>query len=414
MDHIDTVDLLRVSLLSLDGVELRWQQQPSTGGGTTAAELRAYAGFDAPEDVQVSSLRCCHLLGHGGVTAVESLPRNCVRVVPSESLPTPLSSTVGGISWEEPGTTAPHAVVDLNGGRRVNSSDILEERTVAIRVCVVGSQAGGIDESWPDSGQDDNEFYNLDRGRLYCQAVATMRLGEATNNPSDVLCLPLTPAKDIKLDPGSNGDGYCIEISTGASLRVRIEKASVPLRDLAKQKTDQYHYIDGKYRSSADGAPSVVDGGTIATVRSKGDHVHRPSLKMRLSHFLYSSSSNKVPTSNEAESHTQQKRAGPPLQEVRFSPEEFESSHLGQRPAEEEERDDAPSSSPSIRKDSEDGTLAGRLESARARFLCGASLGWDVADAIRIIGAAGHHCDEDHVGLYVVSTDSMATSIGTR
>jgi hypothetical protein len=35
------------------------------------------------------------------------------------------------------------------------------------------------------------------------------------------------------------------------------------------------------------------------------------------------------------------------------------------------------------------------------RFLCDASLG----DALRAGAAAGHHCDEDHVGLYVVDSD---------
>ena len=416
MDPVDTLDLLRVSLLSLEGVELRWQQQPSAGGNycrtsAVAAELRAYAGFDTPEDVQVSSLWCSQLLGHGGLATVESLPRNCVRAGTSE--PLPLSSTVGGICWKEHGTAAPHAVVDLNGGRRSKSSDISEQRTTDVRVCVVGSRARRIDER--PEGLEDDEFYNFGRGRVYCQAVATIRWDEPK---SDDVCLPLTQAKNIK--HVSNGDGYCIELSTGASLRVRIDKASVPRRELDKRKTDQYHYIDSKYRSSADGAPSVDDGGTIE--RSKECHIHRPPLKTRLGQLLSGSSAKRVPTTNETESHARQKRAGPPVQEVQFSPEEFGLSHLSQRrPSEDysldvvDERDDAPSSPPSTRKDSNGGTLDDRLGSARAGFLCGASLGWDMADAIQILGAAGHHCDEDHVGLYVASTeDSMGTSIGTR
>lgn len=422
MDPIDTVDLVRVSLLSLEGVELRWQQQPSTGDNcrtrtiAVASELRAYAGFDAPDDVQISSLWCCQLLGNGGLTALESLPRNCVRAVTSD--PLPLSSSVGGISWEEHGTTAPHAVVDLNCRRRSNISDISEERATDIRVCVVGSRARGIDESSLEGHEGDEFYANSGRGRVYCQAVATMRWDAPTKNSSDGICLPLTQAKNVELD--SNGDGYCIELSTGASLRVRIEKTSMPRRELDKQKTDQYHYIDGKYRSSADGAPSVVDGGTIATERSKENHLLRPSLKTRLSQLLSGSSAKRVPTSNETKSRTRQNRAGPPVEEVRFSPEEFESSHLSQRPAEDysdiiDERDDAPSSSPSTHKEMKNDTPTNRLGSARARFLCGASLGWNMADAIQIIGAAGHHCDEDHVGLYVASTeDSMGTSIGTR
>ena len=43
------------------------------------------------------------------------------------------------------------------------------------------------------------------------------------------------------------------------------------------------------------------------------------------------------------------------------------------------------------------------------RFLCGASLG----DALKMAAAAGHHCDEDHVRLYVVNSDSMCSSIAT-
>ena len=43
------------------------------------------------------------------------------------------------------------------------------------------------------------------------------------------------------------------------------------------------------------------------------------------------------------------------------------------------------------------------------RFLCGASLG----DALKMAAAAGHHCDEDHVGLYVVDSESMCSSIAT-
>ena len=38
------------------------------------------------------------------------------------------------------------------------------------------------------------------------------------------------------------------------------------------------------------------------------------------------------------------------------------------------------------------------------RFLCGASFG-DLGDALKMAAAAGHHCDEDHVGLYVADTE---------
>ena len=43
------------------------------------------------------------------------------------------------------------------------------------------------------------------------------------------------------------------------------------------------------------------------------------------------------------------------------------------------------------------------------RFLCGSSL----VEALRMAGAAGHHCDEDHVGLYVANTESEGSSIAT-
>ena len=43
------------------------------------------------------------------------------------------------------------------------------------------------------------------------------------------------------------------------------------------------------------------------------------------------------------------------------------------------------------------------------KFFCGATLG----DALRTVADAGHHCDEDHVGLYVLDTDSLDSSIAT-
>ena len=39
------------------------------------------------------------------------------------------------------------------------------------------------------------------------------------------------------------------------------------------------------------------------------------------------------------------------------------------------------------------------------RFLCGTSFITDFGNALQILAAAGHHCDEDHVGLYVVNSD---------
>lgn len=49
------------------------------------------------------------------------------------------------------------------------------------------------------------------------------------------------------------------------------------------------------------------------------------------------------------------------------------------------------------------------------RFLCGATIPIiSLKDALKMAANAGHHCDEDHVGLYVVdSDDSFGTSIAT-
>ena len=50
------------------------------------------------------------------------------------------------------------------------------------------------------------------------------------------------------------------------------------------------------------------------------------------------------------------------------------------------------------------------------RFLCGA-VSLPNVDSIggifRMVAAAGHHCDEDHVGLYIVDSESMSSSIAT-
>ena len=50
------------------------------------------------------------------------------------------------------------------------------------------------------------------------------------------------------------------------------------------------------------------------------------------------------------------------------------------------------------------------------RFLCGATIPiTSLKEALKMAANAGHHCDEDHVGLYVVdSDDSLGTSIATR
>jgi len=49
------------------------------------------------------------------------------------------------------------------------------------------------------------------------------------------------------------------------------------------------------------------------------------------------------------------------------------------------------------------------------RFLCGATIPISsLKEALKMAANAGHHCDEDHVGLYVVdSDDSLGTSIAT-
>ena len=49
------------------------------------------------------------------------------------------------------------------------------------------------------------------------------------------------------------------------------------------------------------------------------------------------------------------------------------------------------------------------------RFLCGATIPISsLKEALKMAANAGHHCDEDHVGLHVVDSDgSLGTSIAT-
>mmetsp|Transcript_28011 Transcript_28011/g.67498 ORF Transcript_28011/g.67498 Transcript_28011/m.67498 type:complete len:525 (-) Transcript_28011:523-2097(-) len=53
-----------------------------------------------------------------------------------------------------------------------------------------------------------------------------------------------------------------------------------------------------------------------------------------------------------------------------------------------------------------------RISSLRIgeRFLCGAN---NFGEALKMAAAAGHHCDEDHVGLYVCDTEEEESSIAT-
>ena len=48
----------------------------------------------------------------------------------------------------------------------------------------------------------------------------------------------------------------------------------------------------------------------------------------------------------------------------------------------------------------------------REKMICGTPL-VDFGEACKTLGAAGHHCDEDYVGLYVYDSQSMSSSIAT-
>lgn len=449
--------LLRVTLLSLEG-----RHRPRGGGGggeggtlqNDRVCVVAWCGFRTtfpPGAAHVSSSQYRALFdGEGGMLAMESedVEVRCGsrgscngeekftlrwRHQPIDSshnngpgerriLPHTVEGAAHHLEIELPPAPPPEDRPE-NGAQ---PPDVIE-----IHICVVctrcahesdseehASNGGDLDE------HDDNSLGGdvVGESQRACCGIAHLRLNEdATTSPEyerpggKVEALPVRlkrprNSSDIFRNSGSMGDD--VAFAENATLSIRVEIACQPVGQ--HKPIEPRYYVKSEWGGAKSAPASVVykgsknDEGNDSTraVNGLGQMLRRAASTLSLMASLNN------PAQRPSENEKGDDVVGRIVEVV--SPTEGELATARSKAI----GDDARDNTRRLDRKDTSGTAKSRASNAMSlatfseRFLCGASLG-GVGDALRMAAAAGHHCDEDHVGLYVVDSDEAGSSIAT-
>ncbi|KAL9183253.1 hypothetical protein ACHAXT_005040 [Thalassiosira profunda] len=452
--------LLRVSLLSLEG-----RRRPRGGGGEGATLQNgrvcvvAWGGFRTtfpPDAVQVSSSQYRALFeGEGGMLAVESEGEEVQcggggscneeegftlrwRTGPIASGGNGIGNKKGPgerrIPAEQVEGAAHHLEIELPPApppedRPENGSqppDVIE-----IHLCVVCTRCAHESDSEEQACNEDDLDENDDNSlgadvagesQRACCGIAHLRLNEdATISPEyerpggKVETLPVRlkrprNSSDIFRHSGSMGDD--VAFAENATLSIRVEIACQPVGQHIP--IEPRYYVKSEWGGAKSAPASVVyqgsrnDEGNDSTraVNGLGQMLRRAASTLSLMASLNN------PAQRLLENEKRDDVVGR-IVEVVVSPEEENNTARSKAL-----QSGAPDNTRRLDRKDTSGTAKSRASNAMSlatfseRFLCGASLG-GVGDALRMAAAAGHHCDEDHVGLYVVDSDEAGSSIAT-
>ena len=451
------VDLLRVSILSLKGVQCSSSSSCSSRRSNTKRKkkvhhekqiISACVGFQSsslpPESLVVPSSQYSTVFlhaddgwGEGGnnILSVYSdhvaLPtcredRNDNRSETIELLwngcdkdETKASSSMGTNDLSrfsnDIKSSTPHLEVELPSSMQnvEQSTDVL-----GFHICVLCTSYGGDNDT--DSVDDTYCSNTKNIQPQICHGVAHLRLPLSKVNNSggegEVFNLPIR-RKGESSSPSIND----IQLAQSATLSIRVERTCVPVQQHCRQKAEQYHYIESEWRREPGSAllDSIIHNADNNDVNDNYSDRGLSWWYRRATSTLTMAKSTVVKQPTQKNEPRGDKMLGKVIQ---FTSDDVENERsvlnryqnnyemLKQTPS--QLRAQSSSVSDDYNEGGEDGPQSSKKSLSQTiseRFLCGASLG----DALKMAAAAGHHCDEDHVGLYVVNSESMCSSIAT-
>ena len=439
------VDLLRVSILSLKGVQCSSSSSCSSRRSNTKRKkkvhhekqiISACVGFQSsslpPESLVVPSSQYSTVFLHADDGWGEG--GNNILSVNSEDVALPTcredrnETSEIELHWSgcvvnidktnanSMGTndniklSLPHLEAELPSSMQnvEQSTDVLE-----FHVCVLCTSYGGDNDT--DSVDDTYCSTTKNIQPQICHGVAHLRLPLSKVNNSggegEVFNLPIR-RKGESSSPSIND----IQLAQSATLSIRVERTCVPVQQHCRQKAEQYHYIESEWRREA--GPALLD----SIIQNADDNYTDRGLSWwyrRATSTLTMAKSTVVKQPTQKNEPRGDKMLGKVIQ---FTSDDVENERsvlnryqnnyemLKQTPS--QLRAQSSSVSDDYNEGGEDGPQSSKKSLSQTiseRFLCGASLG----DALKMAAAAGHHCDEDHVGLYVVNSESMCSSIAT-
>ena len=304
----------------------------------------------------------------------------------------------------------PHLEAELRSSMQnvEQSTDVLE-----FHVCVLCTSYGGDNDT--DSVDDTYCSTTKNIQPQICHGVAHLRLPlSKVNNSGDegeVFNLPIRRKRE-----SSSPSIHDIWLAQNATDSIRVERTCVPVQQHCRQKAEQYHYIESEWRREPGSA--LLD----SIIHNADDNYSDRGLSWwyrRATSTLTMAKSTVVKQPTQKNEPRGDKMLGKVIQ---FTSDDVENERsvlnryqnnyemLKQTPS--QLRAQSSSVSDDYNEGGEDGPQSSKKSLSQTiseRFLCGASLG----DALKMAAAAGHHCDEDHVGLYVVNSESMCSSIAT-
>ena len=199
-----------------------------------------------------------------------------------------------------------------------------------------------------------------------------------------------------------------LQLSNDASLSVQVVRRCVSNHQ--SRQREQYHYIDSKWRRDSSAPDSIIHYDSYNN-KKKANNKEISNNGGLLSLFRRATSTLASPRNEKKERQNHHSMIGKVIT-VEIEPGNTMESTLNRYQNNNELSSKRRSSHKKIATIDE---LDIPSQTLSERFLCGATIPIiSLKEALKMAANAGHHCDEDHVGLYVVdSDDSLGTSIAT-
>ena len=326
----------------------------------------------------------------------------------------------------------PHLEIELSSSSisNVQSSGSVDD-VLELHICVMCTS----DENQVCTDNEDDsvdyEQYRQDIQPQMCYGIAYLTLtppeeavGTRTSSSSatrrqvdkvirrseEVVSLPIkkrAPPSSNNTNTQSTND--ILQLSNNAILSVRVERRSISNHQLRQR--EQYHYIESKWRRDCSAPDSIIHHDSYNNNKVKNDKELGNNNGGLLSLFRRATSTLTTPRNEKKERMNQHSMVGKVIT-VEIESESGMESTLNRYQINNELSSKKISSQKKTSAIDEQDIPSQTLSE---RFLCGATIPIiSLKDALKMAANAGHHCDEDHVGLYVVdSDDSLGTSIAT-
>jgi len=320
------------------------------------------------------------------------------------------------LEFELPSSSIP------NGKHPPRSVDDMIELHICI-MCTTDENEKCTYNDDDENDSEDYEHYRHDLQSQMCYGVARLSLqpsesvGTRTSTSSvtrrrqseEVISLPIKK----RAPPSSNytnAQSKCtIQLSSNATLSVQVERGSVSKHQ--SRQREQYHYIESKWRRDCSAPDSIIHNDSCNNKKKANDKELGNNNNGLLSLFRRATSTLTSPRNEKKERQNHNSMVGKVIT-IEISESGMESTL---------NRYQTNNELSTKRRSSHKKTSAvdeldiPPTQTLSERFLCGATIPISsLKEALKMAANAGHHCDEDHVGLYVVdSDDSLGTSIAT-